>query len=135
MALRLPEKNAPRVLVFAADLLICVFSLLLAYLIRFDFLSVPEEELAVLKPAIPAYIGVRALFLLVFRTYRGMIRYTSTQDVRRIFFATAAGTLVFLLISPLRHEYLDGFYFLPISILLIEFLKIDMQFPCFNLMA
>lgn len=122
MAFILPNRNAPRWLVFLTDLCISLSALTLAYLIRFEFLSIPEEEIDVLRKAFPLFVLIRATSFLVFRTYKGMIRYTSTQDVKRIFLAVFAGTALFLAISPVRKIAVDGYYFLPISILLIEFL-------------
>lgn len=119
----LPNRNSPRWLVFIIDLLIVSVSLLAAYLLRFDSLDIPwEHELPSLKPALPIFLLIRALTFIGWRTYRGIVRYTSTQDAKRIFLAVTAGTIAFLLLSPLRYEYYDGLYFLPISILLIEYI-------------
>lgn len=119
----LPNRNSPRWLVFIIDLLIVSVSLLAAYLLRFDSLDIPwEHELPSLKPALPIFLLIRALTFIGWRTYRGIVRYTSTQDAKRIFLAVTSGTIAFLLLSPLRYEYYDGLYFLPISILLIEYI-------------
>lgn len=119
----LPNRNSPRWLVFFIDLMIVGVSLLAAYLLRFDSLDIPwEQEMPSLKPALPVFVFIRALTFVGWRTYRGIVRYTSTQDAKRIFLAVTAGTIAFLLLSPLRYEYYDGLYFLPISIILIEYI-------------
>lgn len=122
LKIRIPEKNAPRGLVLFADILLCVFSLAFAYLIRFDFKEFPiQEEWPALQIALPVFILVRLVFFLFFRTYKGIIRHTGTQDTKRIFLAISSGTLVFIALMPVRKLY-DGFYFLPISILAMEYL-------------
>jgi FlaA1/EpsC-like NDP-sugar epimerase len=120
--LRIPDKNTPRGLVFLADLFLVTVSLVLAYLIRFDFKEFPiQEEWPALKIAFPVFIMTRGIIFYVLGTYKGMIRHTGTADTKRIFFALTLGTLVFIILTPLR-VYYDGLYFLPISILVMEFL-------------
>ncbi len=100
-----------------------MFALILAYLVRFDFLSLPyEEELPILKQALPWYILIRASIFYLMKTYAGIIRYTSTQDAKRLFVAVSLGSLIFLIISPIKKEYGDGFYFLPMTIILVDYL-------------
>lgn len=120
--IQIPEKNAPRWLVFTADMLLCIFSLVMAYLIRFDFKSFPiNEEWPALKIALPVFILVRAAIFLTLGTYKGIIRHTGTTDTKRIFFAVTLGTIIFFVLVPLRKFY-DNLYFLPISILVMEYL-------------
>lgn len=119
----LPEKNTPRWLIFLIDIFLCLFSLLLAYLVRFDFLSLPyEEELPVLKGALPIYIAVRALSFWITKTYAGIIRHTSTYDAKRIFVTITGGSILFLALSPLRKQFVDGYNFLPLTIILVDYL-------------
>lgn len=120
------QGKTPRWLIFFVDLGICLLALLLAYLIRFDFAnpvqSILQEEWKVLKPALPFYILIRAISFYFGKTYAGIIRYTSTQDAKRIFIYTSLGTLVFGVFSAIRFFFLDGYFFLPISILVVEFI-------------
>ena len=113
----------PRWVIFFIDLGISLFSLALAYLVRFEFLRIPDEEIDILFVVLPTYIAVRALMFLLFRTHRGIVRYTGARDVRRIFLAVASGTMLFFILSPIRQQLYDGFFFLPFSILIIEFMN------------
>ncbi|HLP10687.1 MAG TPA: nucleoside-diphosphate sugar epimerase/dehydratase [Flavobacteriales bacterium] len=122
LKLRIPDRNTPRWLVFFADLFLVSISLMLAYLIRFDFKEFPIAiEWPALKIALPIFILVRASIFYFLGTYKGMIRHTGTADSKRIFLALTLGTAVFFLLVPLR-VYYDGLYFLPISILVMEYL-------------
>lgn len=119
----IPEKNTPRWLIFLFDLGICFFSLLFAYLLRFDFVSFPiESEWEVLKFSLPFFFLVRAFTFYMGKTYAGIIRYTSTQDSKRIFLVVTAGSLIFALLAPIRYYWIDGYYFLPVSIIVMDYL-------------
>ncbi len=101
---------------------ISVFSLALAYLIRFDFMAFPlAREWDILKYSLPVFLLVRALTFYFGRTHNGIVRYTSTHDSRRIFLAVTAGSLIFAALQPVRYA-IDGYFFLPISILVMDYL-------------
>jgi FlaA1/EpsC-like NDP-sugar epimerase len=124
--IKLPEQNTPRWLIFLVDMGICILSLTIAYAIRFDFVAdttvFMEKEWKQLEWAIPIFLLVRAVSFYLARTYRGIIRYTSTEDAKRLFFTIAGGSIVFALISPVRYHFVDSFYFLPRPIIILDFL-------------
>jgi len=120
----LPKNNVPHWIVFGIDICLSLFALALAYLIRFDIQinsEVIAKEIPVLKVSLPIYIAVKALIFFVMKTHQGMLRYTATNDIKRVFKAVSLSTLVFLFLIPLRFWY-DGYYFLPISIIIVEYL-------------
>lgn len=122
----LPKRNAPRWVIFLIDMLLCVFALGMAYLVRFDFININKvlllKEWEVLKISLPIYIVIRALFFLLGRTYAGIIRHTGTQDAKRIFLVITLGSIVFAGLVPLRFYFYDGYFFLPLSIIVVEYL-------------
>jgi len=123
--LKFPENNIKRWAIFAFDLLASLFALFLAYALRFDFFSAQQgfdEEFKVLWSALPFFVLVRALFFYFGKTYVGIIRYTSTEDAKRIFYVVTGGTLAFILFSVLRYYLLDEKFFLPRPIIAIEYL-------------
>src|SRR5947199_8792917 len=104
MALRvLSYKNTPRWIISLIDVFICVGSLILAYLLRFNF-HIPMEEIARFKYAFPAVLGVRILSFLITKIYAGIIRYTNTRDSVRIFLTVTAGSLVFILLNLVSYN-------------------------------
>ena len=105
----LPKSNAPRWLIFLIDMLIAFFSLGIAYLIRFDFSAsadVWRGEFPVLENAFPFFVFVKALVFYLYKTHYGIVRHTSTQDFKRVFFAVGTATLVFFLLVPIRFFFL-----------------------------
>ncbi len=122
--MKFPENNIKRWAIFAYDLSASLFALFLAYALRFDFFSSQqgfEEELNVLWTALPFFILVRALFFYFGKTYVGIIRFTSTEDAKRIFYVVTFGTIAFVLFSFFRFYLLDDKYFLPRPIIAIEY--------------
>ncbi|MEO0405674.1 MAG: hypothetical protein AAF193_12455, partial [Bacteroidota bacterium] len=68
------------------------------------------------------FLLVRASGMVIGKTFAGIIRYTSTQDTQRIFMVILSGSLVFVVLNFIRFQFFDGKYFLPFSIIGIEFL-------------
>lgn len=117
----LPNRNTPRWLIFLIDLTICFFSLSLAYLLRFEF-APPKSEIALAITFLPIFLIVRSLTFVIWKTYAGIIRYTSTQDSQRILITLAAGSVLFYSLNFFKFHFLDGAYFVPNSVIVIDFL-------------
>ena len=119
------RKHTPRWVVVFLDLLLNLSALAFAYLIRFDLkadYSVIQEEWNVLSKSIFFYIFIKFTVFQLFRIQKGLVRYTSTEDLRRIFLAVLTCSIIFTIASAIRAEFLDGFYLFPTSILIMEFL-------------
>ncbi|MDZ4750080.1 MAG: nucleoside-diphosphate sugar epimerase/dehydratase [Flavobacteriales bacterium] len=117
----LPTKNTPRWLIFIIDLLIVAFSFLVAYLVRFEF-DIPSIEVDLAIRFLPILFFIRAVSFVLGRTYAGIIRYTSSQDTTRIFVVLTAGSLVFAGLNQAKYHFLDQLYFIPNSIIILEYL-------------
>jgi FlaA1/EpsC-like NDP-sugar epimerase len=119
------RKHTPRWVVVFLDLLLNLSALAFAYLIRFDLkaeYSLIQEEWNVLSKSIFFYIFIKFTVFQLFRIQKGLVRYTSTEDLRRIFLAVLTCSIIFTIASAIRAEFLDGFYLFPTSILIMEFL-------------
>jgi len=108
-------------MVFTADILICLFSVSLAYMLRFNF-TIPETDLRSLPFVIPFVLVIRAVSFIIGRTYAGIIRYTSTQDAERIFIAVLAGSIFFALSNIFSFYLINDKYVIPFSIIIIDFI-------------
>lgn len=115
----IPIKHTPRWIVFLIDLLICLFSISFAYYVRFEF-RIDDAEFDALKFAIPILLFTRALTFLIFRTYAGLIRYTSAKDTERIFVVVTTGSIALILTNFIFFYYNQRFI-IPNSILIIDF--------------
>lgn len=117
-------RHAPRLVVFVIDVLMTVISVVAAFFLRYDF-SVSEEQW---RTTVVCFLGLliplRAIAFMVFRTYRGMVRYTTVGDAQRILLATSASSLLlflFVLLKPYTESYL-----LPRSVVLIEYVVVTL---------
>lgn len=115
------ERPFPRWGILVIDVLTCLVALAAAYMLRFDF-KVPAHEVDLLLPVIPVYILVRALSFYLARTHKSMVRYTNTEDARRLFLTVLAGSVIIGLLSVVRYHFLDGVYLLPRTIIVIDFM-------------
>ncbi|MCC7303446.1 MAG: polysaccharide biosynthesis protein [Bacteroidia bacterium] len=115
------SNKRPRWIIFLADLLICFCSLILAYLLRFNFKEIPRTEIDAFSVVFPLVLGVRALSFLLFRTYQGIVRYTGSRDASRIFLVLTGGSAVIAAVNAGTY-LVQGSYHVPASILIIEYM-------------
>lgn len=116
------EKNTPRWIVFLADLFICVVSLVLAFMLRFNF-SFPQEEVKIFLKALPFVLGIRAVSFLISRSYQGIIRYTGSKDAQRIFTVVTLGSAFIAVLNiVMYYTREDRLFLLPYSILVIDYM-------------
>ncbi len=113
------RRITPRWLVFLIDLSICFLSIFLSYYLRFNFV-IPEKEIDAIPLAILTVLIIRIISFLLGKTYTGMVRYTGTKDILRIFVTMFLGSVLILIISISYLAYKDR-YLIPISIIIIDF--------------
>tara|TARA_Y100000385_G_scaffold282941_1_gene338226 strand:+ start:7272 stop:9155 length:1884 start_codon:yes stop_codon:yes gene_type:complete len=121
----LPKSNTPRWIVVVIDLFLSLVALFFAYVIRFDLKAeadVIKEEWEILSKSILVYVGVKFFVFYLFKIHKGLVRHTSTEDLRRIFFASITSSLLFFILGLIRFHFIDEYYLFPTSVLLIEFL-------------
>ena len=117
--------RTPRWIIIVIDMLIAAFALLLSYLIRFDLhtdFSIFQKEWEVLSKSIFLYFSIKFCVFYALKIHRGLVRYTSTQDLRRILIASVISSLIFFILSVIRMNFVDGFYLFPMTILIMEFI-------------
>lgn len=114
------DKNAPRLVIWFTDVIFCALAVFIAYELRFNF-AIPEVERITFPVVFPVMMGVRALSYYLFKTYQGIIRYTSTRDAVRILLTLAAGSVLIAITNLISFQFTEK-YVIPFSILIIEFL-------------
>lgn len=119
--LNLKEGYTPRWIVWLIDIAITALALFVAYLLRFDF-SIPQMEIDTFRVVLPTILGVRALSYLLARIPWAIVRYMSQKDAMRILITILSGTAVFYIFNQITFRFVNGVYYIPHSILLIEFL-------------
>lgn len=118
----LHNKNTPTWIIFLIDLGLVFFSLLLAYLLRFNF-NIPKGEFNTFYWVFPLVLLFRSLSFLIGKTNRGIIRYTSSADAQRLFIVVTLGSIFFSLSNFVSYYFINQAFWLPFSIIIIEFLS------------
>lgn len=122
--IHLPEIRTPRWVIIILDLLVFLFALGTAYLMRFEVYSntrIIEYEFNHLLKSLPFLILIKLIVFYLYKIHNGLIRYTSFEDIRRLFFAVATTSIAFFLAGLIRAEFFDGRYMIPTSVLFMEF--------------
>ena len=90
-------KNPHFYIVFIGDLILLTMSLVVAYLMRFEFRLSPYdvEQIILLLPLV---VPLKALIFYLMNVYRGMFRYAGLSDILQVFRATIVSSLVIIFI-------------------------------------
>ena len=107
--------NTRSLLAFAHDMLAVVVAWLLAYWLRLN-LDIPNAFLASMTVAMLICIPIQAVAFRFFGLYRGVWRFASLPDLRRIVFAVAAGSLA----GPFALTMVGQIAGVPRSVFLLE---------------
>jgi len=128
------RQNTPRWVIFLIDLAIVLFSLFLAYLLRFNF-HIPPTEIKPWPFIFPFFLLVRGTSFLVSRSYAGIIRYTSTSDAMRVSLTLLAGSILFCLTNGFTFFFRNETFIIPFSIIIIEFLATTFGMVTFRMIV
>jgi len=115
------KRNTPSWIILVIDIVICLFSVILAFLLRFNF-SIPPSVKTDLPLVLGIMLSVRLISFLITRSYTGVIRYTSTDDATRIFLVTFFGSICFGLVNVFTYYVYGRIFIIPFSIIIIDFL-------------
>ncbi len=109
------KSNVRTVFAILHDVLAAALAWSLAYLLRFNF-ELPDSFAAELQQTLLLVVPLQLLIFWRFHLYRGIWRYASTTDLRRIFIAVmTSAALVPLMFWMLRADFV-----LPRSVLVIN---------------
>ena len=118
--------RTPRWVIVVLDLFISLFALTLAYLIRFDLkadANTIENEWTVLSKSLFLFFALKFIVFYLFKIHKGLVRHTSTEDLKRIFYALTTCSLLFLIFGIIRYMYFDGSFLFPTSVLIVEYIS------------
>lgn len=108
-----------RFVILGIDLTLCLGSFLLATLLRFNF-HIPFYVVELLPATGLLVLALRGLGFYIFKSYSGVIKYTSEKDAKRVLSALVLSTAAMFAFN--RHTYLfNDDIFLPISVIVIDF--------------
>jgi FlaA1/EpsC-like NDP-sugar epimerase len=115
------RNNTPRWIILLIDIFICVFSVIIAYLVRFNFKMLAQESAEIPKVLL-IMVSVRLISFLITKTYAGIVRYTNTRDAVRIFLVVTAGSFIFMIINLISFFFVTNTFILPASVIIIDYM-------------
>lgn len=107
-------------MVLLIDTVVVFFSFLIAYLLRYNFEWYSYNIQLSINQAI-FVLGVYLTFMLIFKSYEGMIRHTTIKDTYKIFIVNFSSLAVLFPVTLLSRKYgWNVISNVPLSILLIH---------------
>ncbi|MEI6900863.1 MAG: polysaccharide biosynthesis protein, partial [Bacteroidota bacterium] len=128
------RQNTPRWLIFIIDVTIVLFSILLAYSLRFNF-AIPANYVDQLPVVLGYVLLVRSVSFLIARSYAGIIRYTSTSDALRVVLTILAGSLIFSITNLITYYFVTNHFLIPFSIVIIDMLSTTFGMVIFRMVV
>lgn len=118
---KLASRIAPSWMVFCVDMAIITFSIVFAFILRYNF-DIPAENLKKILIVSAAVIVVKSLIFYLFRLHTNIIRYTSVRDLFRIVSISLFASLVLAALDGIYYLLsVDKYYYARISTLAIDF--------------
>jgi FlaA1/EpsC-like NDP-sugar epimerase len=112
--------SLPRWVVLLIDMAVVYFSFFIAYMLRYNFEFDTFEISLAFRQAFIVLV-VYTIFMLLFKSYSGMIRHTTINDTYKIVITNSAAlATLFAITLCSRHFGWDPLYNIPLSILLIH---------------
>ncbi len=118
-----PLSKTPNWIIFLIDIILSIIALILAYFIRFEFqLKIIEIEFWHTSYLyLASFILTKCIVFFAFKIHQGHIRHTSILDVKRLLLTIGASTSILFLMNLIRISFIDDRYYLPTSIIIMEF--------------
>ncbi len=116
------RRHLPRWFILFIDLFLCFSSLVLAYLLRFNF-SIPASERVTFVYVFPFVLSLRFISFYVSGLYRNIIRYTGSRDVQQIVIILSVVSMLFAVSNIVVYSTPWKHYLVPYSIIVIEFMS------------
>lgn len=112
--------SLPRWMVLLIDMCVVYFSFLIAYILRYNFETYSFDISLCFRQGF-LVLGVYTFFMLIFRSYEGMIRHTTIRDTYKIIITSFCSlAILFPLIFISRKYEWNSIFNIPGSILIIN---------------
>ncbi len=115
------RRHLPRWFILIIDVFLCFCSLVLAYLLRFNF-SVPYTERITFVYVFPFVLALRGTSFYATGLYRNIIRYTGSRDVQQLVIILSVVSMLFAVSNIISYAVWKH-YMVPYSIIVIELMS------------
>jgi FlaA1/EpsC-like NDP-sugar epimerase len=119
------KHSLPRWMVFAFDGGAVILTFLFSYILRFNFeLEAFSFTLAIKQSLL--VLGVFSVFELIFRSFAGLIRHTTIQDIFNVLLSTSSALLVLMIFTfAVQISTWKEVFNIPGSILIIHYVSLN----------
>ena len=107
----------PRWFVVCQDVVLSFFSIVLSYLLRFNFETERIHNNVFIR-GISIVVAVYLIFFLIFRSFKEIIRHTTFNGVLKILFAVLSANIFLVLLNAV---FSKNAYLVPNSVVTINF--------------
>lgn len=112
--------SLPQWMVLLIDISVVFMSFFVAYILRYNFEPDTFNIQTSLKQSI-LVIAVYIFFMLLFKSYSGMLRHTTIRDTYKIIITSFSSTIILFGITLWTREHeMNSIYNIPLSIILIH---------------
>lgn len=118
--LRYFRSTTPSWIIFNIDLVISAASLLLAYLLRFNF-AIPPYIVGKFTGILFVVLLVRAVSCLLGKTHTMIVRHTGIRGLTRLVFVVLVGSITLWGLSMIYTHWFSNELLLPASVIFIDF--------------
>ena len=117
--------SVPRWMLFIHDITAVFLTFLFAYLLRYNLIPADfPRHLAIIQALIT--LSVYTIFMIIFRSFAGLIRHTTLTDISLVFVSNTAAVAVLVLFSMIMNLLkLDENLIIPLSVLLIHYVLVS----------
>ncbi|MFQ3576364.1 MAG: polysaccharide biosynthesis protein, partial [Cytophagales bacterium] len=94
---RLFTKRVSRWTILQIDMAICLFSIVFSFLLRFNF-NVPSHAWDLFPYTVSSTLLVKLFLFYRYKPYAGVIRFTSVEDAKKIFYSISYSFLILVVL-------------------------------------
>jgi len=124
----------PKYIVLQVDILVCLLSVMVAFFLRYNLESLPDHIWDNIYISVSVICSIKLISFVYFKSYTGIIRYTSVEDAKRIFYALTSSFIVIGVINYIHYSRTDN-YLVPLSVLIIDYLTSALFMAGFRIVA
>lgn len=113
------RSTTPSWIIFNIDLVLCAVSIILAFLLRFNF-AVPDNFTENFSLILLSVLIIRAILSFIGKTYAMIVRHTGLRDLTKLIMVVLVGSATIAILDSI-YFHLTGKVVIPSSVVIIDF--------------
>ncbi len=121
------ERILPRFVILLLDILILIFSFFAVFTVYSGLSAVPDHSWRSLLLFVSVLVFFNTFSFLLFRTYRGILRFSSFHDLLRVTLSLTLGYLLSFLFLHTIHRGQDSYHFHVLLFITVFFVNLSLM--------